>query len=1323
MKHFALLFIFPILLGGLGAVTKTFLGGSVWNASYNWSPAGVPTASDDVIIPSALSAYPDITSSGAECNNLTINTGAQITLVSPTAPAVLNVYGNLTCYGTITISDISSTSLDTNLLHVRGNMTLNSTAALTCNNSDATVRCERNLTLNSGSNFSMSSGTAVFSENSASSRLTNASVNTQFRNLRVEKAHPQNLYITSATSQDFVVAGELRITNGSYFLINDAAYTKSVIVRGSVNDLNTTANGGLVMNSGTLVLDGTSPWMSILGPSSYLKHLLVSTTGTSNLNADLKIKGNLTIESGVFNAGTRTIEIGGNWSNTVGLAAFNEGTSRVIFNGSEHQFCNYDETFYTLEVNKTAGALRPNNGATVTCAHYDWTQGAVDVQTGSAFTANDLTDNGIYGSYYVNPGGTINLSNHGALVDLNGSLIFTDGGSINVYGGSSDSYWSYSNDALITMNAGTLDFKTVGINVAASAHAFTENISGGMIRTAGNFACNRTTFTPSGGMVELYGTANSSLSHVSGSYLHSLTVIKSLASGTVTLASPLVCKGNVNLNGGVLDVSVSNHQISVAGNWSNGTGSAGFTERAGRVVFNSSSAHQYCNFSETFYILELNVPGYSLRVDGSAATVVTCAQYDWTAGGLDIREGTFTANDLTDNGPFGSYYCAAGGILNLTNTDGRIDLNGLLNITGGEVNIHGGTADARWPYYGNASLTMSSGSLNYHDRGIYIYNSPSYTFAYNITGGTISTVGTLTCNRTDFNPGGGTFKFVGNAAASINFAVAGSSFHNLAVEKTAATVTLSSNIDINGDLNLNSGTLNSGSRTINLAGNWNRTLGVFTELNSTVVFDGDGYQTTSAWEDFYNLTVNKSAGTLSTPDPDELWWELHVNNNLLIQDGTMNAWMDLYAQNITIAEGACLDPHTVYLWGNLTDNNTLESEDVGLQPAYFEISGGTASTITRAGGLTLFINLLINKSAGVYCYFGSPVKVGNLTIQNGIWRDLVINLEHLVGDDLEIGPNGVFDSSTQNTVTTFSSHVDVYINNPATQFYNFKVNNNLYSYDETVFHTDITILNAFDVVAGWAQANANLTCLGDITVSGTGIFDIDDAQEIRLGNGSTLLLQDGGALLAYYGPADEPTLITSVSGYYNLVVATGGIISTRFVIFEKMTSVNVQPGGIVEPEASFNECTFRDGQPGQPLLIINNSQNVYIAGANFPANNWGSACNVSKTVNSGTVTFVESRLEFSGQAFEQDPYSRVAWLGSLPPVDGLEITHDPATNTVTLYWEWNHSIPARAFNVYANQTGATTDSYYFLESVPGTGRQFSETAFGKRFYKVTAVLY
>ena len=120
------------------------------------------------------------------------------------------------------------------------------------------------------------------------------------------------------------------------------------------------------------------------------------------------------------------------------------------------------ETFNILEVNKASGgAFRPYNDHNVVCAAYDWTAGAVDVITGS-FTANDLLDNGIFGAYYCNAGGTINLNNltGNTYVDLNGEMHIY-GGTVNVSGSVSE--WPYAGNALIEMTDGVLDFNTCGI--------------------------------------------------------------------------------------------------------------------------------------------------------------------------------------------------------------------------------------------------------------------------------------------------------------------------------------------------------------------------------------------------------------------------------------------------------------------------------------------------------------------------------------------------------------------------------------------------------------------------------------------------------------------------------------------------------------------------------------------------------------------------------------------------------------------------------------------------------------------------------------------
>lgn len=57
-----------LLAMSLAAVTKTWTAGEFlmeWGLDGNWSPAGVPTASDDVIIPSGLGGYPTTASARA----------------------------------------------------------------------------------------------------------------------------------------------------------------------------------------------------------------------------------------------------------------------------------------------------------------------------------------------------------------------------------------------------------------------------------------------------------------------------------------------------------------------------------------------------------------------------------------------------------------------------------------------------------------------------------------------------------------------------------------------------------------------------------------------------------------------------------------------------------------------------------------------------------------------------------------------------------------------------------------------------------------------------------------------------------------------------------------------------------------------------------------------------------------------------------------------------------------------------------------------------------------------------------------------------------
>jgi hypothetical protein len=74
------------------AQTRTWTGNSntFWGIPDNWNPNIVPTASNDVIIPTGLTSYPVVTTS-VNCKNLEIQGTGFITLTG-----TLNIYGSLT---------------------------------------------------------------------------------------------------------------------------------------------------------------------------------------------------------------------------------------------------------------------------------------------------------------------------------------------------------------------------------------------------------------------------------------------------------------------------------------------------------------------------------------------------------------------------------------------------------------------------------------------------------------------------------------------------------------------------------------------------------------------------------------------------------------------------------------------------------------------------------------------------------------------------------------------------------------------------------------------------------------------------------------------------------------------------------------------------------------------------------------------------------------------------------------------------------------------------------------------------------------------------
>lgn len=566
--------IFALLLcfSGLTFAQKTWTGSisTAWNIAGNWNPAGIPGAGDNVTIPSGTVNSPTVSgSTGGVCNNLTVNSGATLSISGTSGSStVLTVSGTATLNGALSIG--GHWQGNTGKL-ITGNVVWNSTSSINAY-FGGRMEVSSNFTFASGSSINMEPCWLTFTGGS-SSNIYNHSAASSFSSVTLSKTGSAVVYINNSSTATMTIDGTLNIGTGSV-LIGQPNIT--TILMGNL--LN---SGNIYLNSGTLSLEKASGTQDIqVNTNDYFNSVRINTGGTVTISTTslMQLRGSMNIQAGVLNPQNNTIALFGDWSNTAGTGGFEQGIGRVIFNGGNyHQYCS-NETFFTLEVHKTVGGALRMNGTNVTCTKYDWTAGAIDVLNNGTFTvSNQLLDNGIAGNFYLNTGCTINLTNLTGNVDLKGNL-YIYGGIFNVYGGINPSWWPAGGNASITMSGGILDFVDQSIVVKIDqTYNLTQNITGGTIRTSKDFSNGRTNFTPAGGKVEMYGTANSLLTMTSGN-LHEFTVNKSTGS-QVTLNTNATVNGSLNIDGGTFATSnktlnlLSHLDINAAGTLHLGAGS------------------------------------------------------------------------------------------------------------------------------------------------------------------------------------------------------------------------------------------------------------------------------------------------------------------------------------------------------------------------------------------------------------------------------------------------------------------------------------------------------------------------------------------------------------------------------------------------------------------------------------------------------------------------------------------------------------------------------------------------------------------------------
>ncbi len=268
------------------------------------------------------------------------------------------------------------------------------------------------------------------------------------------------------------------------------------------------------------------------------------------MTSDILIRGNLNLITGRLVPSSYNLELQGDVTGSSGILI--PGTGSLVFNGSGRQNLNYNVSCGIMELAKPADTLFINTGRTLFCEQYMYTEGVMNVTSFAEFYALDLYDDCIKGSFILKEYGYIELyQDISQSIDLNG-VIKIEGGDFIIYGGSGVSNWPGNTNSELWISDGVLDFKDHGIHLSNAA-TFIEVITGGVIRTTGSFTSDRNDFTPVGGYIELYGTADADLAHGIGGAFWEVRIDK--GSGTVNAIQNLGFDNTLLINSGSLDVN------------------------------------------------------------------------------------------------------------------------------------------------------------------------------------------------------------------------------------------------------------------------------------------------------------------------------------------------------------------------------------------------------------------------------------------------------------------------------------------------------------------------------------------------------------------------------------------------------------------------------------------------------------------------------------------------------------------------------------------------------------------------------------------------
>ena len=418
-------------------------------------------------------------------------------------------------------------------------------------------------------------------------------------------------------------------------------------------------------------------------------------------------------------------------------------------------------------------------------------------------------------------------------------------------------------------------------------------------------------------------------------------------------------------------------------------------------------------------------------------------------------------------------------ILNNVSNSADLLLNGALEVAGGTVNIAGGTSgnDIEYAAAGTPTISVTSGSLNVNGSIRRSTSSLSGALIYNQASGTTVTVSGYSSDNTRGvfeidNNTGSSFTLSGTGSLIVQRPTSGTSYADVYINPISSSVSSTSTVSVGlstattqslriniapsiGNLSIQNGagtnaqTVNmysnslvvggtltipspsvfiTNSLNVSIAGDLNAS-GTYTGGTNTTTFNGTGVQTgaLSSTSSFYNLTVNKTAGstlTLSGTAPALSY--LNILSGILdVGSLNLNVSRDITNNSSQVGNGS------VVVYSTSSNSNTIYSSG----GAFTNLTlGGTSTnkTIDVSGDLT--INGALNFSvptrylmiASNQLTFGNNASITGASSANGFIRTNGVSSDLGVTKNWATGTNAFkyeIGTSTNYTPVSFSLNV------------------------------------------------------------------------------------------------------------------------------------------------------------------------------------------------------------------------------------------------------------------------------------------------------------